>query len=79
MRNTGRDFYLITPRGELRVLRPSDVVRDVVRVGATRIGRMPPNGAAIGHAVKLKQGIDERMTMRPETLPTESRGGAPVG
>lgn len=75
VRNTGRDFYLITPRGDLRVLRP----RDVARLGSTRIGRMPLNGAAIGHAVRAKEGVDDRVTMRREALPTESRGGAPVG
>ena len=36
VRNTGREFYLITPRGEISVLRADDVAG----VGATGAGRM---------------------------------------
>jgi hypothetical protein len=75
VRNTGLDFYLITPRGELRVLRPGDVVR--LRV--VRVGRVRSIGAAIGHAVAPRDAADERVTRRSDALPTESRGDAPVG
>ena len=43
VRNTGLDFYLITARGEIKVLRPSDVVR----IGSVRVGRIRQRGAAM--------------------------------
>ena len=57
VRHTGRDFYLITPRGEIRVLRTDDVAG----VGATGAGRMRASRATIGHAVKSNVVADERM------------------
>ncbi len=75
VRNTGRDFYLITPRGEIRVLRPSDVGR----IGAIGVGRVPASRATIGHAVKPNVAVDVRMTERIDVLPSESRGDAPIG
>jgi hypothetical protein len=74
-RSTGRDFYLITPRGEIRVLRPSDVGR----IGAIGVGRVPASRATIGHAVKPNIAVDVRMTKRIDVLPSESRGDAPIG
>lgn len=57
VRRTGRDFYLITPRGEIRVLRPNDVQR--MRVVGT--GRATAVRAAIGRAVKPDLSVDERV------------------
>ena len=57
VRSTGRDFYLITPRGEIRVLRPSDVPR----IGAIGIGRATASRAAIGRAVKPNRAVVERV------------------
>lgn len=57
VRNSGRDFYLITPRGEIRVLRPNDVAR--VRLAGT--GRATASRAAIGRAVKPNLAIVERV------------------
>jgi hypothetical protein len=56
VRSTGRDFYLITPRGEIRVLRPNDVPR--TRVLGT--GRATASRAAIGRAVKANLAVVER-------------------
>ena len=75
VRSTGRDFYLITPRGEIRVLRPGDVAR-IVSIG---VGRIPANRAATGHAVKPNVAYGQRVAKQNEALPTVSRGDAPVG
>lgn len=75
VRSTGRDFYLITPRGAIRVLRPGDVTR----IGAIGVRRMPAGGAAIGHAVKPNVANGQRVAKQNEALPTVSRGEAPIG
>ena len=78
VRSTGRDFYLITPRGELRVLRPSDIA-NLKPISRKRADPAPPNGAAVGHAVTPPRGIEVRVTRTDVSLPTESRGDSPVG
>jgi hypothetical protein len=75
VRDTGLDFYLITPRGEVRVLRPGDVAR----LGSMRVGRLRSIGAATGHAVRSRDASDERVTARSEGLPSGSRGDVPLG
>jgi hypothetical protein len=57
VRSTGRDFYLITPRGEIRVLRPNEVQRMRV-IGS---GRATASRAAIGRAVKPNLAVIERV------------------
>jgi len=75
VRTTGRDFYLITPRGEIRVLRTGDMAR----VGATGAGRVPASRPTIGHAVKPGVVTDARVARQNGALPSESRGDAPIG
>jgi hypothetical protein len=75
VRSTGRDFYLITPRGEIRVLRPGDVAR----IGAIGVSRIPANRATIGHAVKANGANGQHVAKQNHALPTASRGDAPIG
>ncbi len=70
-----RDFYLITPRGELRVLR----VADVLARSPARIARGAPTGAATGVAVARAQREHERVAKQLPTLPSTSRGAVPIG
>lgn len=76
VRSTGRDFYLITPSGDLRVLRPGDIpgIERVVR--KTPVGR--PFGAT-GLSVTRPRGLHAHMTQHRNVLPSESRGDSPVG
>ena len=78
VRVSGRDFYLITPRGELRVLRPSDIA-SIAPIVQKRLGPVPPRGATFGHAVRLPRDADQRVTLRDDPLPTDSRGDSPLG
>ncbi len=75
VRSTGRDFYLITPRGEIRVLRPGDVAR----IGTIGLSRIPASRASIGHVVKPNAAYGQRVAKQNEALPTASRGDAPIG
>ena len=75
VRMTGRDFYLITPRGDIRVLRPDDMAR----VGATGTRRVSASRATIGHAVEPNVATDACVAQQDSVLPSESRGDAPVG
>ncbi len=81
VRSTGRDFFLITPRGDLRVLRPTDVT-GIDRFVQQRLG---PNRAfgATGMSVIPPRKIDQRIgrvfAECRAVLPSVSRGDPPVG
>lgn len=75
VRSTGRDFYLITPRGDLRVLRPGDIR------GIDRVVRIKPAGrsfGATGLSVALPRELRDKAQHRG-VLPSDSRGDPPVG
>jgi hypothetical protein len=72
------DFYLITPRGEVRVLRVDDVVRGVSLVHG-RFGSDTPMGSARGVRVPTATRTDVRIAHSRAPLPTDSRGAVPIG
>jgi hypothetical protein len=78
VRATQCDFYLITPRGEVRVLRVDDVARGVTMV-RSRIGTGTPMGSARGIRVPPSPRPDERVVHNRAPLPSESRGAVPIG
>ena len=78
VRSIRRDFYLITPRGELRVLRAADVARGTSIVHG-RIGMSAPAGSARGVSVAPARRSDGRIAHRRVVLPSDSRGDAPIG
>jgi hypothetical protein len=75
VRSTGRDFYLITPRGDLRVLRPGDIT-GIDRVVRTKRGGRP--FGATGLSVAPPHEVRETAQHR-SALPSDSRGDPPVG
>jgi hypothetical protein len=76
VRFTGRDFYLITPRGDLKVLRPGDIA-GIDRVIRTRsAGR---SFGATGLSVAPPRDVPEKPMQYRSVLPSESRGDPPVG
>ena len=79
VKSTQRDFYLITPRGQLRVLRVEDVARGITTLRSNRPGVDAPIGSARGDPVSKRRAIDERIARQRTVLPTDSRGDAPVG
>jgi len=72
------DFYLITPRGDVRVLRVADVARGVSMVRG-RVGAGVPNGSARGDSVVPPRRGDARLARGRTPLPSDSRGEAPIG
>ncbi|HTO57234.1 MAG TPA: DUF4329 domain-containing protein [Pseudomonadales bacterium] len=79
VKSTQRDFYLITPHGQLRVLRVDDVARGVTVIRSNGPGLDAPIGSARGDAVSKPRAIDARIARQRAVLPTDSRGDAPVG
>jgi len=75
VRSTGRDFYLITPRGDLKVLRPGDIVGIDRVIGTRSAGRA---FGATGLSVAPPREVREK-TRHRSALPSDSRGDPPVG
>jgi len=78
VRSMHRDFYLITPRGELKVLRVADVAHGASIVRG-RVDVSVPEGSARGVSVAPTRRADTRIAHRRVVLPSNSRGDAPIG
>ncbi len=78
VRSTGRDFYLITPRGQLKVLRPAELGA-VHAIARGRFGPAPPKGAALGRSIIVPVVERECVAGYQDALQTISRHDSHLG